>query len=247
MKTARVLFLLSILASAEFCYAQPQACQYNKLEGFNYCEIVMGAKSSDKNLPLVVVFHFSSSTPEEVRGYFDSLARPVRLILPRGNNRKRGGYSFFAPDHYSKDSVTQSLAVKKAVDSIALFLKGITQKYKTVPVVSGISQGGDLSFLLALYYPQLIKAAFPIAGFVHRHILDEFKKTDVKQVPVFIFQGEDDPIVSLTYTQKQMKRLSELLNVSLFTYPKTGHEVSAPMKRQYSSLLNKCLIEGVAD
>jgi hypothetical protein len=47
---------------------------------------------------------------------------------------------------------------------------------------------------------------------------------------LFIFQGEDDPIVSLTYTQKETA-LSKMFRISLFTYSNTGHDVSPEMKR----------------
>jgi predicted esterase len=236
---SRSFFIFIILTSTGYCHAQSAICQYNDLEGFSYCETVRGEKVSGKKLPLVILFHYSSSTPEELLTYFDSLTTPVRIILPRGNHRKRSGYSYFAPDHYTKDSVTQALAVRRTADSIAVFVKAVGEKYKTLPVVSGISQGGDLSLLLALYYPELIKASFPIAGFVHRQVFVDFQKTPGKSVPVFIFQGEDDPIVSLKYIQKEVAVLSKSLKVSLFTYPKTGHDVSPEMKNEYSSLISK--------
>jgi predicted esterase len=234
-----VFFLFTGLVTTEYGNAQSQPCQYGVLEGFRYCEITNGEETGNNNLPLVVLFHYSSSTPEELLTYFDSLTVPVRLILPRGNHRKRGGYSYYIPDHYAKDSVTQKLSVKQTADSVAAFIKAIGKKYKTRPVVSGISQGGDLSLLLAFYYPQLIKASFPIAGFVHRQAFDDFKKAPAKSVPVFIFQGEDDPIVSLKYTQREVAVLSKVFRISLFTYPKTGHDVSPEMKKAYSSLISK--------
>src|SRR5687768_4494176 len=90
-----VFFLFLGLVTTEYGNAQSSPCQYSVLEGFSYCEITNGKETRNNNLPLVVLFHYSSSTPEELLTYFDSLTVPVRLILPRGNHRKRGGYSYY--------------------------------------------------------------------------------------------------------------------------------------------------------
>lgn len=236
-----VIFPVFFLTSWVYSHAQLHDGSYHTAEGFDYEERVIQDNTGDKDLPVLVAFHFSSSTPEEAAGYYDSLGIPVRIILPRGNYRKRAGYSYFPPDHYTKDSVTQMRTVRSTVDSVASFLRAIGKKYNTKPVVSGISQGGDISLLLAIHYPDLIKASFPLLGFVHRQVYETLKKPSGGSVPVFMYQGEDDKIVSVNYTRKEIAFLRNIFQVTLTVYPHLEHDVSPAMEREYSALMRTWL------
>src|SRR5688572_22002821 len=140
MKKALSLFFV---LSGFICSAQKD---YQLVAGFKYLEAVKGNAQPDDNLPIIIGFHFSSSNSQETAADYDSIKIPVRLILPQGNFRKREGYTYFPPDYYSKDSLTQMIIAKQTLDSIASFVKAIREKYKTKPIVAGFSQGGDLSF-----------------------------------------------------------------------------------------------------
>jgi phospholipase/carboxylesterase len=236
-----IIFFTLFLCLQVHCFAQPDRPTYYFAEGFNYYEIVKGGKTDNKQLPLLVAFHYSSSKPEELISYYDSLQTPVRVIIPRGNYPKRNGYSYFPQDHYAKDSLNQMRTVKGTVDSIAVFLKAISRKYKAKPIVSGISQGGDISLLLAIHYPQLIRASFPLLGFIHRQAYQDLKGSSVKGVPVYMFQGEDDKIVPANYTRKEVSFLKNKFQITLSTYPQTGHDVTAAMEKDYSVLMRALL------
>jgi predicted esterase len=235
-------FVLPILlaSSSIVGFAQSAGTYHTKAE-FDYYEIVKGGDSSDKNLPVLIAFHYSSSTPQETLSYYDSLTTPVRLIFPRGNYRKRNGYSYFPPDHYTQDSTTQMHTVRKTVDSVAVFLNALYKEYPVKPVVSGISQGGDISLLLAVYHPRLIKASFPLLGFMHRQAYESLKKTSGKKVPIHLYQGEADKIVAIDYTRKEVAFLQSIVNITLSSYPGLDHDVSPEMERDYSEKMRKWL------
>lgn len=236
-------YLLCCLAfQVNFCQSQSPGINRNQAAGFTYFEMVRKGNQANDKLPVLLAFHYSSGTPAETFGYFDSIDIPVRILVVQGNFNKRGGFSYFPTDYYTRDSLSQSLSARKTLDSIAAFLSEINKKYNIKPVVSGISQGGDLSFLLGMYYPGLIRSSFPIAGFVHRHIYEGFKKISKKGVPVYVFQGEKDPIVALDYTRDEVKTLQGFLKISLFTYPRLGHDISPELKKDLSYLLTKELI-----
>lgn len=203
--------------------------------GLKYLEIVANTTNQSADLPVIIGFHYSSSTPLEAAMEYDQIKMPVRLILPKGNYRKRNGFSYFPPDYYSKDSLTQLSLSKITLDSIADFVRAIGKKYNCKPIVAGFSQGGDISFLLAIYYPELITAAFPFAGFVHRQRLADVKLQTQKFVPIAIYQGEDDKIISVNYTRKMVKELSGYFKISVTTYPGLGHDFSDKMKQDYAS------------
>lgn len=241
--SAAIKYCFSLLFFSVFfncCYAQLSATS-QMAAGFKYEEIIKGKPIGNKRLPLVVAFHYSGGTPQESFENYDSLQAPVRIIVVKGNYKKRSGYSYYPPDYYTRDSIIQIKIAKQTTDSIANFIKEIITRYKVKPVVSGISQGGDITFLLAVYYPRLIKASLPFAANIHEQIADVVKKDPGNKVPVFVFQGEADKIINVNHTRDIINRLSKYLNISLKTYPGLGHDISPTMKKDYSVLINKWL------
>jgi phospholipase/carboxylesterase len=217
-------------------HAQPITHQgTERIAGFSYLEIIKGEDNG--RLPLVIAFHYSGGNPTETIADLDLLKMPVRIILPKGNYPKRNGYSFFPTDFYKLDSATQFTLSKVSVDSLATFVRLVSDKFKTKPIVTGISQGGDISFLLAQYHPQLLTAAFPIAAVIRKESINDLaRKNDI--APIFLYQGEDDKIVSTQYTQAMVKKINHL-KIKLRTYPGVGHEISPAMKEHYSVLIDK--------
>lgn len=233
----RYLVLATFFLIVSFVSLAQPIKRLKQIEGFSYLDTVINNPTGLKDLPLIVAFHYSSSNPKEAFTDYDSLKVPARIIAPCGNFTKRGGYTYFPPDYYSQDSLMQIISSKKTVDSIAVFLKAISKKYKTKPIVAGFSQGGDISFLLAIYYPELIKAAFPLAGFVHRQRFDDVKKHAHLRSPIHVFQGDDDKIVSADYSKNEVSELSSYFVISITTYPGLGHDFSPVMKRDYAELM----------
>ncbi len=232
-------FILVLMASA--AVAQSPKPMYRSLAGFQYLEVVKGKVVANESYPLLIAFHYSSGKPEETIADYDSLKTPVRIIIPRGNHAKREGFSYFPVNYYREDSATQVKLSRKALDSVAAFVKAIEASYHSRAVVSGISQGGDLTWLLAVYYPHLCKAAFPFAGFIHRQSFADILKLPVNMVPVYVYQGEADPIIAVDYTRAAVKKLGTKLNLKLTIYPGVKHDISLPMKRDYSLVIDKML------
>lgn len=220
-----LLFLVSLC-----CQAQ----DYQLAAGFKYIEVVRNTDQVNADLPVIIWFHYSSSTPQESADQYDQLSIPVRIILPQGNFRKREGFTYFPADYYTKDSLTQMAIAKQTVDSIAVFTEAMVKKYNRKAVVAGFSQGGDISFMLGIYYPQFLKAAFPLAGFIHKQRLDDVKMHAHKSVAINVYQGIDDKIVSIMYNQRMVSMLTQYFWISLKPYPGLGHDFSIQMKKDYA-------------
>lgn len=229
--------LIFFCAFADTLFGQSKYNYRPPIEGFEYIEVVKG--TDNKNLSLLIAFHYSSGNPSETIGDYDGLKKPVRIIIPKGNNKKRDGFSYYPIDYYQKDSLTQYLLAKITVDSIARFVKSVEIKYGQKAIVSGISQGGDIAFLLAKYYPELCKASFPFAAVIPSNTIQELKNKAVKKVPIYLFQGESDKIVSVVSTRKKIKEIGKMLKISLHTYPNVGHEISSQMKTDYSKIMDQ--------
>ena len=197
----RLPFMLSFLLLGGCAVADAQVGREYKtdIDGFEYIEIVKGR--DDGELPLLIAFHYSGGNPTETISDYDDLRVPLRIILPKGNYKKRGGFSYFPVDYYQKDSLAQFDMAKVTIDSIARFVMSVTTKYRQQAIVSGISQGGDIAFLLARYYPELLTASFPLAAVINSRAIDGLGSKDVSRVPIYLFQGESDQIVSVATTR----------------------------------------------
>lgn len=171
-----------------------------KLEGFSYVEEVRLAEKNDKSIPVMIVFHYSGGSASSALQDYVDIAVPVRIIAPIGNYPKRAGRSYFPPDYYTLDSATQVSVAKRTVDSLAVFIKAVMKGNPGKVIVSGISQGGDLSWLLAVHHPQLVKAALPFAAFIHRQAWDAILKMPANPTPIYLFQGDDDPIIAVKFS-----------------------------------------------
>ncbi|MDF2189075.1 dienelactone hydrolase family protein [Paraflavitalea sp. CAU 1676] len=235
----QLLLLVSLMAAAFAGYTQ--AVMQDSVAGFRYVEQVRGGVRDNGAYPLLIAFHYSSGTPQESLADYELLKTPVRIIVPVGNVRKRNGYSYYPHDHYKLDSLAQMKEAHITLDSIAAFVKAIEAKYGVKPVVSGISQGGDLAWMLAVYYPPLVKAAFPFAAFIHRQAYASILDMPANKVPVYLYQGEDDPIIAVSYTREAVKALGRHMPLKLSTYPGLKHDISPQMKTEYSGLMDKVL------
>lgn len=232
----KLLFLL-FCAFANTLVGQGKTDYQPRVAGFEYLEVIKG-KDNGK-LPLLIAFHYSSGNPQETIEDYDSLKKPIRIIIPKGNHAKRGGFSYYPADYYQKDSLTQFALSKIAVDSIAKFVAWIEAKYQQKAIVSGISQGGDIALLLAKYHPTLCRASFPIAAVIHSNLIQELtKQPQKKKIPIHLFQGESDKIVSAEVTRKKVEAIGKRLRIKLYTYPNVGHEISKEMKMDYSRIID---------
>jgi phospholipase/carboxylesterase len=235
-------FLALILALLLFTNSvYTQESNYKKMAGFDYLEVLHGTESDRKDLPLLIAFHYSSGSPEKTTSDYTDIDVPVRILLVRGNYRKRDGYSYYPVNHYTMDSLQQIKTAHRTVDSIAAFLSAAATKFGAQPIVSGISQGGDIAFMLAIYHPELCKASLPFAAFVHSQTYQEILQEAKNNSPVYLYQGEDDPIIDINYTRNAVEILRTRLTLQLTSYPGLGHDISPKMKKDYSALLNNLL------
>jgi phospholipase/carboxylesterase len=228
-----------ILAGFQTLFAQSYKPGYDSLKGFRYFVTVKGNESND--MPMLVAFHYSSSTPEETAAYYDKLKAPVRIIFVRGNYLKRDGFSFYPPGHYKTDSLTQQQTVKATVDSVAQLLQALYDRYPVRPIVSGISQGGDISLLLAIDHSSLISASFPLLGFIHRNTFEKINKIPERHVPIHVYHGELDKIVTINYVRREIEFLKPFYRINVYSYPTVEHDISDDMENEYSTLMNKLL------
>jgi predicted peptidase len=87
--------------------------------------------------------------------------------------------------------------------------------------VAGQSMGGEGVWAALSAAPQRFAAAIALCGYGDAYMLPRLAK-----VPVWIFQGEEDPVVSAARMREWVKKLREVGGTPKYTeYPSIGHNV----------------------
>jgi len=216
--------------------AEPQ-----ELAGVFYEEVVRGATAHGEPLPLLVAFHYSGGSARESFEHYNEVAGPVRILVPLGRYPKRQGLSYFPVDYYRRSPDEQFRVARDTADEMARFLEAAEGLYGSRPVVSGISQGGDISLLLAVYHPDTVAAAVPLAAVIPDALMITPDRAGRPGPCILMMQGEDDAIVDVSRTRGLAATLQAGLPLALETYPGVGHDISPAMKADYTAFIDAVL------
>lgn len=225
------------------CLATTAHAQPKSLAGVAYEELVRGA-APDQAMPLLIALHYSGGSAAESFDNYDQVVGPVRILVPLGAYPKRRGLSYFPIDYYQRSPTEQLRIARATSDRLALFVAAAAALHHAQPVVSGISQGGDLSLMLAVDHPELIKAAFPLAAVIPEGLTPGPSPSRGRRPCIVVMQGEDDPIVEVSRTRSRVAALSRSLPIVLKTYPGLGHDISDAMKADYTVAIGAALRPG---
>jgi predicted esterase len=113
---------------------------------------------------------------------------------------------------------------------VAALVGAVRRHFPTAspPVVTGISQGGDLSLMLGVRYPTVIAAALPIASQLPEPLLPVAAAPGAALPPIDAFHGTADPIAPFGSLQRAVSVLRDRgFPVVLHGYPEVRHEVPA--------------------
>ncbi|RIJ94792.1 MAG: hypothetical protein DCC44_03710 [Acidobacteria bacterium] len=217
------------------------------LAGWNYTELVENAPATKKGLPLIIVLHSSGSSPADFAQYISGFTKPVRILLLEGNyTNEKGGFSFFvrSPRSYYKDLTDDERKehLLTVAENVSRFITAATKKYapSKAPVIIGASQGGDISYVIAVKYGKLISHSFPLLATIDDRIIRGGCPTKV--VGIDIFHGTADPIVSLSDVMTHASEAETAgFRVKVHKYEGVKHDISPEMKADYQALIAKVL------
>lgn len=244
--TGLSLFLLLALVPVNMdAQATVTLGESKKLAGYNYKEKVENAGTDAKNLPLVIALHWSSSTPDEFAEYMTGFKKPVRILLLEGPySHPREGFSFFvrSPNNYYEMSADGKMTNLLAEgEKLSKFIADATALYtpKKKPVIIGASQGGDLSYVIAIRYGSLISGSFPLLATVDERIVNN---SFAKSAPINSYHGSDDPIVPIATAGQHIKLLQTSgYKAKLHTYKGAKHGIPHLMQADYIKKISRAL------
>lgn len=208
------------------------------------------AKKSASDLPVLVMIHGLGDRPEAFLHLGDALKTPHRALALRGISDYSGsfgqGHAWFSTRVRDGKIKALSKEIDHAASRVAKGLKALNQEEKQPKrrfIVTGFSQGGILSYALAVQYPELVATALPIAGLLP----PPSRKTEStaqqgRSTKIIAFHGEADRIVPYARAQALGAWLeTQRFDYQMKSYPQVGHRIPAPMAQPLLETLEQTL------
>ena len=216
---------------------------WSKAGGLRYLELVSGGSERSAALPLVIVIHGLGDKPS--RSWLD-LIDPnthARLIVPEAPRPYMNGFAWF--DYGASHQAPEHLAagIRGATDSLARLIEQVQRAYHRDErvVVTGFSQGGMLSYALALLRPDLVRVAIPISGMLPLPLWPT--RNAGGQAPrIQALHGTADRVVPFEADRQLSERLRALqFAAELTPFARTGHTITQSMREAVRSALAEIL------
>ncbi len=187
-------------------------------------------------LPLVVVIHGMGARPENMRDSVASCKLPVRVVAPRAPTPQGEGFTWFTRQVAEDGTRTWDVdAIRARADDIAATIRAESPTGKAV--VTGFSQGGILSFVLASIHPEAVTAAIPVAGMLPPAL-------EVPAGPgapkIQALHGEADETIPAAPTVALIGRLKAGgWDASIETFPGIQHQVSSAVHAAWCAAIGE--------
>jgi phospholipase/carboxylesterase len=213
-----------------------------------YVERILGGADASDPLPMIVAIHGLGDTPDNFAHVLDTFPGKARLILPQGvdplDPLDGGGFSWFPIRARDPDVEALSAGIRASADKIAAAIEVLAKRRPTQgrPIVTGFSQGGMLTFALAITHPEVVGLALPIGGWLPPPLAPTAGPGG-DQPAIVAFHGTDDRAVAFEPTAASIEQLRGLgYDVTLRVYEGVGHAITPEIRRDWSDLL----VDGVA-
>ncbi len=196
-----------------------------------FVERVTAGAESAKALPLIIAVHGLGDQPENFVRLFEGLPFPARVVAPRGpiaHGRGRSWFPIRIP--VRADDPEMEAGLRASAAKLADLARWLTRRRPTVgrPVITGFSQGGMLSFAVAIAHPDVIAGAVPVAGALPTALWRGPGPTS----PVVALHGSDDRVVPYAGAERLVEALvEEGAAARLETFPGVAHRVPPAVRR----------------
>jgi phospholipase/carboxylesterase len=213
-------------------FQPPDGHGFGRAAGLVYFEEVVGPAKSTDALPLIVFLHGRGDQP---RPHFIPLVLPraARVIMPRAPVPFGAGYSWFDYRAQSANSDQAARAIEGAASQVAAAIDALRAKRPTLglPIIGGFSQGGMLSYALAVQHPSLLQLALPLGGLLPEPMWPHVAIANDGHLPrVRAAHGMDDTLVPFAQARATVAALAAHgYDVAFLEEPGVAHAVSERM------------------
>ena len=167
----------------------------------------------------------------------------IWIVAPRAPHAtEQGGYSWRPPRALQDgDRGLPSLSdLKPAAESLIHLVDHVSASIGVDAIhfdVAGFSQGGALTNVLALLYPQRVRKVAVLAGFMPTGVDDLIERRVLTGKRFFVAHGRQDKLVSMERARQAIELLEQAGAQVVFCEAEVGHKVSADCLRGLETYL----------
>ena len=184
------LFMLISCGNEETGFVEERVIEH---EGLERSFLIYVPTNIKENAPLVVAIHGYTSSAKTLMGYYgiNQIADKEGFLVayPQGTKDSRDNNFFNVGYEFHSDSKVND------VNFIREIVLNLTKDYKLNSkrvFATGMSNGGDMSYLLACTSSDLFTAVAPVAGVMMKDTLENCNPE--KKIPIFEIHGTKDSI-----------------------------------------------------
>lgn len=191
--------------------------------------------------PILFMLHGYGSNEQDLFSFRETLPQDWIIVSYRAPYTTQfEGYSWFDIDFNNPENFVDAEQAKKSLEAILASILEITNRYGLVDNkthLCGFSQGGMLSYALALKHPELFSKVACLSTYPEEKIIGDIVKNPKKMenLRFFISHGTDDAIIPLDWGRKAADLLYELSCFFSFREYMNGHGVN---QKNYMDLMD---------
>jgi phospholipase/carboxylesterase len=221
----------------------PADCSQAEVEGgvvagVPYLERMRGGAAPDETVPMVVLFHSLGASPEGHSKMLTNIGK-ARLILPEGVYESATGpghkwWELGVKAAVERDPEGAAIQWEAASERMAEFLRQIVQCRPTIgkPILTGSSQGGEMTLLMASTHPKLARSGVAVSSY----LLEPFWTPRV--APTTMIHGTGDTTVPYAWAKDYAEKMQERgAPLAFESYQSMGHAVTKPMSRTWIGMV----------
>lgn len=190
--------------------------------------------------PLLILLHGYGSNEEDLFAFVPTLPEDWLVISFRAPlNSQYEGYSWYDIDLMNVENRIDLPQAKESMDAILESIMTITNRYGLTESkihIAGFSQGGILTYALALQNPELFSKVICMSAYPEEKLMDNIVKDKKKleHLRFFISHGTDDTVIPLDWGRKAADLLYDLSCYFTFREYMNGHGVN---QKNYMDLM----------
>lgn len=190
--------------------------------------------------PLLILLHGYGSNEQDLFSFVPTLPEDWLIVSFRApKSSEYEGYSWYHIDLMSEENRIDIPQAQESMDGILESILAITNRYGLIDNethLAGFSQGGILSYALALNHPELFSKIALLSCYPEEKLLTKIvkEKKKLEKLRFFVSHGTDDAVISLDWGKKGAELLYDLSCYFSFREYMSGHGVN---QKNYMDLM----------
>lgn len=188
--------------------------------------------------PILVLLHGYGSDENDLFSFVPDLPEDWLVVsFQAPNTTPYGGYSWYDIDFSDSDKFINVAQAETSIQLIIKQIEDIKNQYQINSKVHlcGFSQGGILSYALALQNPELFQKVACLSTYPEQKILQHIKdKKSLEHLRFFVSHGTEDNVIPLEWGKKGYELLYDLSLFFSFREYQNGHGINT---KNYQDLM----------